>query len=191
MGCDCRGRRAQRAGVRRVSGRRASACWCWRAGPRGRGMHDRRAFPGVQMSPCAYLAGLLHPLVIEELELAAARISMDARGEWPVCSLPRWRERAALGRRCALRSGGAQAGSQRRERLARDVRRDSAVARCAAASGRARLCGLGTRRRARRSKSGWARTLRRGGAVRLVDGGVRGALPARRAAAGGDTWARA
>ena len=27
-------------------------------------------FPGVRMSPCAYLAGLLHPLVIEELKLA-------------------------------------------------------------------------------------------------------------------------
>jgi phytoene dehydrogenase-like protein len=26
-------------------------------------------FPGVNMSPCAYLAGLLHPLVVEELEL--------------------------------------------------------------------------------------------------------------------------
>ena len=26
-------------------------------------------FPGVRMSPCAYLAGLLHPLVIEELDL--------------------------------------------------------------------------------------------------------------------------
>jgi phytoene dehydrogenase-like protein len=28
-------------------------------------------FPGVRMSPCAYLAGLLHPLVVEELSLAA------------------------------------------------------------------------------------------------------------------------
>jgi phytoene dehydrogenase-like protein len=28
-------------------------------------------FPGVKMSPCAYLAGLLHPLVIEELGLPA------------------------------------------------------------------------------------------------------------------------
>jgi phytoene dehydrogenase-like protein len=28
-------------------------------------------FPGVKMSPCAYLAGLLHPLVVEELELPA------------------------------------------------------------------------------------------------------------------------
>src|SRR6201996_6505157 len=26
-------------------------------------------FPGVLMSPCAYLAGLLHPLVVEELEM--------------------------------------------------------------------------------------------------------------------------
>ncbi len=26
-------------------------------------------FPGVKMSPCAYLAGLLHPLVVEELQL--------------------------------------------------------------------------------------------------------------------------
>ncbi len=28
-------------------------------------------FPGVRMSPCAYLAGLLHPLVMEELGLSA------------------------------------------------------------------------------------------------------------------------
>ncbi len=28
-------------------------------------------WPGVRMSPCAYLAGLLHPLVIEELDLVA------------------------------------------------------------------------------------------------------------------------
>jgi phytoene dehydrogenase-like protein len=26
-------------------------------------------FPGIRMSPCAYLAGLLHPLVVEELDL--------------------------------------------------------------------------------------------------------------------------
>ncbi len=26
-------------------------------------------FPGVRMSPCAYLAGLLHPLVVDELNL--------------------------------------------------------------------------------------------------------------------------
>src|SRR6201995_5287397 len=26
-------------------------------------------FPGVRMSPCAYLAGLLHPLVVQELQL--------------------------------------------------------------------------------------------------------------------------
>lgn len=33
------------------------------------------AFPGVKMSPCAYLAGLLHPLVIEELSLPARGFS--------------------------------------------------------------------------------------------------------------------
>ena len=33
------------------------------------------AFPGVRMSPCAYLAGLLHPLVIEELRLPARGFS--------------------------------------------------------------------------------------------------------------------
>src|SRR6201985_2638921 len=30
-------------------------------------------FPGVHMSPCAYLAGLLHPLVVSELNLSARR----------------------------------------------------------------------------------------------------------------------
>src|SRR6266702_1054830 len=29
------------------------------------------AFHGVRMSPCAYLAGLLHPLVVSELDLPA------------------------------------------------------------------------------------------------------------------------
>src|ERR1700753_3114382 len=28
-------------------------------------------WPGVRMSPCAYLAGLLHPLVVEELDLVS------------------------------------------------------------------------------------------------------------------------
>jgi phytoene dehydrogenase-like protein len=32
-------------------------------------------FPGVRMSPCAYLAGLLHPLVIEELSLPSRGFS--------------------------------------------------------------------------------------------------------------------
>ena len=31
------------------------------------------------MSPCAYLAGLLHPLVVEELELRSPGFSMDSR----------------------------------------------------------------------------------------------------------------
>ncbi|WP_263359723.1 phytoene desaturase family protein [Acidicapsa ligni] len=33
------------------------------------------AFPGVKMSPCAYLAGLLHPLIIDELDLSSRGFS--------------------------------------------------------------------------------------------------------------------
>src|SRR5260370_25005089 len=31
----------------------------------------KEPFPGVRMSPCAYLAGLLHPLVVSEFNLPA------------------------------------------------------------------------------------------------------------------------
>jgi phytoene dehydrogenase-like protein len=57
----------------------ACAAYLARAGQRILVLESRRRvggactieepFPGVRMSPCAYLAGLLHPLVIEELEL--------------------------------------------------------------------------------------------------------------------------
>ena len=64
-------------------------------------------FPGVRMSPCAYLAGLLHPLVLEELELPRARLSMDSRSQRPIRSIPRRLEHSALGRRRALRCRGS------------------------------------------------------------------------------------
>jgi len=57
----------------------ACAAYLARAGRRVLVLESRRRvggactleepFPGVKMSPCAYLAGLLHPLVVEELEL--------------------------------------------------------------------------------------------------------------------------
>jgi phytoene dehydrogenase-like protein len=57
----------------------ACAAYLARAGQRVLVVESRRRvggactieepFPGVRMSPCAYLAGLLHPLVLEELEL--------------------------------------------------------------------------------------------------------------------------
>ncbi len=57
----------------------ACAAYLARAGKRVLVLESRRRvggactleepFPGVKMSPCAYLAGLLHPLVVEELEL--------------------------------------------------------------------------------------------------------------------------
>jgi phytoene dehydrogenase-like protein len=63
----------------------ACAAYLARAGQRVLGLESREriggactveeAFPGVRMSPCAYLAGLLHPLVIEELDLPARGFS--------------------------------------------------------------------------------------------------------------------
>jgi phytoene dehydrogenase-like protein len=57
----------------------ACAAYLAKAGLRVLGIESRRRvggactieepFPGVRMSPCAYLAGLLHPLVVKELEL--------------------------------------------------------------------------------------------------------------------------
>src|SRR5439155_14075381 len=46
------------------------ACTLEAGGPQ-RGPGPVPGWPGVRMSPCAYLAGLLHPLVIEELGMAA------------------------------------------------------------------------------------------------------------------------
>ena len=55
-------------------------------------------FPGVRMSPCAYLAGLLHPLVVEELSLPGARLPLDPRRQRPLRPLPRRLQHPALGR---------------------------------------------------------------------------------------------
>ena len=44
-------------------------------------------FPNVRMSPCAYLAGLLHPLVIEELNLPERGFAGHRR-QWPLCAFP-------------------------------------------------------------------------------------------------------
>ena len=54
-------------------------------------------FPGVRMSPCAYLAGLLHPLIVEELSLPGTRLRLDSGRQRPLRSLPRWIEHPALG----------------------------------------------------------------------------------------------
>ncbi len=48
----------------------AAGCWCWRAGTGlGGACTLEETWPGYRVSPCAYVCGLLHPLVIEELEL--------------------------------------------------------------------------------------------------------------------------
>ena len=38
-------------------------------------------FPGVRMSPCAYLAGLLHPVVVRELELERRGFQSGGAGQ--------------------------------------------------------------------------------------------------------------
>ena len=50
-------------------------------------------WPGHRISPCAYLAGLLHPLVIEELAHGRVRLPLDARRP-PACSCPSTTARA-------------------------------------------------------------------------------------------------
>ena len=88
-------------------------------------------FPGVRMSPCAYLAGLLHPLVVEELEL-------PRRGfEWTPAvnglfvpfldgsSVQLWDDDERCDR------GGAEALPRRRQWLECNVCRHSQAARCA------------------------------------------------------------
>ncbi len=54
-------------------------------------------FPGVKMSPCAYLAGLLHPRVVEELKLGNAD-STDSSGEWTLCAVSGWDKHSTMGR---------------------------------------------------------------------------------------------
>ena len=47
-------------------------------------------WPGYAISPCAYLAGLLHPLVVEELRLRPLRLRADrAQARGPYITVPR------------------------------------------------------------------------------------------------------
>jgi phytoene dehydrogenase-like protein len=73
MGRDHRGRGPQRAGLRGYLARAGQRVLVVESRQRvGGACTIEEPFPGVRMSPCAYLAGLLHPLVLEELELPGA-----------------------------------------------------------------------------------------------------------------------
>ncbi len=85
-------------------------------------------WPGCRISPCAYLVGLLHPLVIDELGMA------DYGFRWLPASaglfvpfddgtsIQLWEDD------CAVRSRGATSRTARPERLARVLRRQAAAA---------------------------------------------------------------
>jgi hypothetical protein len=67
---DRRGRWTQRAGLRAYLARAGKRVLVLETRTRvGGACTIEESFPGVRMSPCAYLAGLLHPLVISELNL--------------------------------------------------------------------------------------------------------------------------
>ena len=99
LGRDRCGRGAQRAWrARRIWRARAARAGARESQRVGGACTIEEPFPGVRMSPCAYLAGLLHPLVVEELELPRRGFQVDARGERAVCAISRWHEHSAVGR---------------------------------------------------------------------------------------------
>ena len=140
-------------------------------------------FPGVRMSPCAYLAGLLHPLVVAELNLPERGFAWTPAVNGLFVpfldgsSVQLWDDDA----QCEAEIRAVRAG--RRGRLARDERRAAPIARRAASSGRRRS--LDRRVANARADRGapWQRRRSEARALRLVDGGIRRALPARRAPA--------
>ena len=161
LGRDHRRRRAQRPGLRGLSGARRQA----RAGPRSRqrvggACTIEEPLPGVRMSPCAYLAGLLHPLVVEELELPARgfRWTPAVNGLFVPfhdgSSVQLWDDDD----RCEAEIRTLRPGDVEGWRAM--CARHAPAPRCAAARRRRcrRISGSATRPRARRSKSGSATT---------------------------------
>ncbi len=100
LGRHHRRRRPQRPRLRRLSRARRQAC------PRPRSARSVSAARApskshsraCRMSPCAYLAGLLHPLVVEELVAPRTRLPLDPRRQRPLRPLPRRLQHPALGR---------------------------------------------------------------------------------------------
>src|SRR6202142_3695190 len=82
--------------------------------------------PAVRMSPCAYLAGLLHPKIIEELNLPArgfhwpppARFPRPPRRKRPLRPHARRFQHPAMGRRSGLRGRSPSLRASRCRRLA-------------------------------------------------------------------------
>ena len=61
-------------------------------------------WPGYRISPCAYLVGLLHPLVIDELDMKGYGFALVPRRRGALRAVRGRVEPPALGRRRAVRA---------------------------------------------------------------------------------------
>ena len=111
-------------------------------------------FPGVRFSPCAYVCGLLHPKIIDELDFAGHGFEwMPAVGGMFV-PFEDGSSVHSLERRRSVRGRHSQARARRCERMEGDDRGEGATAECAAAARRSRSVARAGIPRARRSIAG-------------------------------------
>ena len=135
-------------------------------------------FPGVRMSPCAYLAGLLHPLVVEELNLPQRGFAWTPAVNGLFVpfldgsSIQLWDDDDQCEDEIRRFSRGDVEGWRAMSDVIRRLRDALRPA------GRRAMRGLAMRRRGSRSKSGSATMKKHESALRLVDGGIRRALSA-------------
>ena len=118
---------------------RADGFWCSKSRKRvGGACTIAEPWPGYRISPCAYLVGLLHPLVIEELDMAGVRLRVVPRDGRAVRPVRGRQQHSALGRRRAVRAARF-AGSRPATSTARETSPRSRL-------GSATRCGLPARR---------------------------------------------
>ena len=106
-------------------------------------------WPGYAISPCAYLAGLLHPLVVEELAAAPPRLRADpaaARGPRTSPSRARTAARSRSGSTRTARSRSSAPADGRGYREYVGAHRAASATRCAPTA--RTTCGWPSRRRA-------------------------------------------
>ena len=187
LGRDHRRRRAQRPDLRGLPGQGRPTG----AGARGAATQSaararsQEVWPGYRISPCAYLVGLLHPLVIDELEHGRATASDWYAGDGRAVRAVRgWRRASSSGMTtsCARRrSAGSRPATLTGWRAFCDVKRRLRDALRPAGDGDLWIGRAPSREEIERP----ARRRRRGpaAALRLVDGRVRRALHRGRAAA--------
>ena len=136
----------------------AARWWCWSAGPTRRRVHGRAAVRRSprDLSPCAYLVGLLDRTAVDELGLAA-RLPRDARRPEPVDPVPRRPRGRPVAGPGAPRRTSAPRGRPARRRGRRRLEGCSTGVRGHSVPARYRRRGRGRRRRASSSSPPSAR----------------------------------